>query len=428
MTTSKLAIHGGEPVIGASATFPLRNSISESEIDAVVATMRTGILSQFLGTWSEDFMGGAKVREFEAQLAEYFGVRHALTVNSWTSGLVAAVGAIGIEPGDEVIVTPFTMAASATAILHWNGIPVFADIDPQTFCLDPAAVEALITPFTKAIMAVDIFGLPSASDALMNIAQRHSLKVITDSAQAPGAMDHGRFAGTITDIGGFSLNYHKHIHTGEGGVVVTNDDALAENVALIRNHAEAVVGPMGKTDLTNMIGHNFRMGEIEASIGIEQLGKLRQVVTSRQELAGFLSVALQDLPGLSVPLVPTGLTHAYYVYPITIDSDRLGVKRDTVAGALRAEGIPGLGEGYQNIHLLPTFQHRQAYGTAGYPWSAFPGRPSNGYAKGICPVAERLYDSDLITLSLCTLDFNLEDMNLIARAFKKVWANLDDLR
>src|SRR6185503_8869326 len=154
-----------------------------------------------------------KVREFERQCESYFGVKHAITVNSWTSGLIAAVGAVGIEPGDEVIVSPWTMCASATAILHWNAIPVFGDIEPETFCLDPASVEANITPYTRAILAVDIFGHSADIDALMTLAARHGLQVITDTAQAPGTRYKGRLTGTSAHVGGYSLNYHKHIHT-----------------------------------------------------------------------------------------------------------------------------------------------------------------------------------------------------------------------
>src|SRR2546422_46330 len=152
------------------------------------------------------------------------------------------------------------ICGSATASLHWNAIPVFADIEPETFCLDPRLVEANIKPHTRAIMAVDIFGHSADMDALMAIARKHGLKVISDAAQAPGALYKGRYAGTRADVGCYSLNYHKHIHTGEGGILVTEDDDIAERLRLIRNHAEAVVGDKGVTDLRNMIGYNFRLG------------------------------------------------------------------------------------------------------------------------------------------------------------------------
>ena len=157
-------------------------------------------------------------------------MKHAITVNSWTSGLIAAVGALSIEPGDEIIVSPWTMCASATAILHWNAIPVFADIEGDTFCLDPVSVEKKINSKTKAIMSIDIAGQSANMDALKNIAKKYNLKIISDTAQAPGALYKGKLAGTLGDVGGISLNYHKHIHTGEGGVLFTNDDLIAEKL------------------------------------------------------------------------------------------------------------------------------------------------------------------------------------------------------
>ena len=166
------------------------------------------------------------------------------------------------------------MCATATAILHWNAIPVFADIEEDTFCISPESIERNISPYTKAIISVDIGGHPANTKEINKIADKYNLRVISDTAQAPGALNRGKFAGTLTDIGGYSLNYHKHIHTGEGGILVTNDDFLAERMYLIRNHAEASVEAIDLKNISNMIGHNFRLGEIECAIGIEQLKNL----------------------------------------------------------------------------------------------------------------------------------------------------------
>ncbi len=422
----ELALLGGPKII--NKPFERYNSIGKEEVRAAKDVVESGVLSQFLGCWDDDFYGGPKVKEFERNCEAYFGVKHAITVNSWTSGLIAAVGALGLEPGDEVIVTPWTMCASATAILHWNAIPVFADIEINTFCLDLKSVEKNITPYTKAIMAVDIFGHSADMDGLMEIADRHGLKVISDTAQSPGALYKGKFAGTLADIGGYSLNYHKHVHTGEGGVLVTNDDELAERLQLIRNHAEAVVEDKGVTNLNNMIGHNFRLGEIECAMGIEQLKKLEKLVVTRQQVAERLTGELQKLKGLRTPLIDDNCTHVYYIYPLVLDLQKLGVKRSTIISALEAEGVSGLTSGYTNIHKLPMYQKKIAYGSNGFPWSSSVCHRDVDYSSGICPVAEELHENTFLGFEMCLHDLPNNDVDLIAQAFKKVWNNLDALK
>lgn len=425
MTTSNrnvLAIAGGEPAITRS--FKRYNPIGKEEVEAARQVVESGVLSQFIGAWDPDFFGGPKVKEFERKCEQMFGVKHAITVNSWTSGLIAAVGAVGIAPGDEVIVSPFTMCASATAILHWNAIPVFADIEPDTFCLDPRSVEANITPQTKAIMVVDIFGHSADMEAIMAIAERHHLKVIADTAQAPGSFYNGKYTGTSAHVGGFSLNYHKHIHTGEGGILVTDDDDIANKLRLIRNHAEAVVGDIEMNSLANMIGYNFRLGEIECAIGIEQLDKLAHLVEDRQRVAQRLNEGLANLRGLRTPVVKPGCTHSYYVYGLVLDVDALGISRKRIADALIAEGITGMAIGYQNVHLLPMYQQKMAYGANGFPWTSDICKRDVDYSKGICPVAERLHDETFLGMAMCLYDLTDEDVDLIVAAFVKVWDNL----
>ncbi len=425
MNSQNLALFGGSKTI--QTEFKRYNPLGNEEVQAAKEVIESGVLSQFLGAWHADFYGGPKVQEFERQCAKYFGVKHAVTVNSWTSGLIATVGAIGIEPGDEVIVTPWTMCASATAILHWNAIPVFADIDPETFNLCPKSVEANITPYTKAIMVVDIFGQSADMDELMAIAEKHGLKVISDTAQAPGALYKGKYAGTIAHVGGYSLNYHKHIHTGEGGVIVTNDDEIAERLQLIRNHAEVVVGDKGVLNLSNMVGHNFRLGEIECAMGIEQLKKLGGFVESRQSLAVRLTEGLKGLRGLRTPLVKSDRTHVYYVYPLILDIEELGVTRDQIHAALQAEGV-AISKRYQNIHLLPMYQKKMAYGSNGFPWTSDICKRDVSYSKGICPVAEELNDSTYLGFGMCVYDLSDDDIDLIIKAFEKVWNNIEEIK
>lgn len=426
MSKELLALHGGAPMIST----PLAGfkSIGEDEVAVVSEVIRGGVLSAYIGAPGPGFMGGTKVREFEQQVAEYFGVKHAVAVNSWTSGLIAAIGAIGLEPGDEVITTPWTMAATATAILHWNGIPVFADIDPQTFNICPKSVAKLITPRTKAIMAVDIFGQSADMPALRALAEQHGLKLLCDTAQAPGARVGKDFTGTFADIGGFSLNYHKHIHCGEGGVLVTNDDRLAERLCLIRNHAEAVIRSDDPAQLSNMLGYNFRMGEIEAAIASVQLTKLAPRVESRQRIAAELNAGLSPLKGIKVPKVSEGATHVYYVYGLTLDVEALGVSRERIVEALRAEGVPSLMAGYQNLHLLPLFRNKIAYGTKGFPWNSPYCTNDVQYGPGLCPVAEKLHSQTFLGLNICMNELLPEDVALIIEAFRKVWSQLDQLK
>lgn len=424
MSKNELALFGGPQAIDYE--FSPYKSLGLEEAEAVSEVMRDGVLSSFLGCWHEDFYGGKKVKEFESACRKYFNVKHAITVNSWTSGLIAAVGAIGVEPGDEVIVTPWTMSATAMAILHWNAIPVFADIDRDTFNICPKSIRANITPRTKAIIAVDIFGMSADMKEIMKIADEFGLKVISDTAQAPAAKLNGKHAGTLADIGGFSLNYHKHIHTGEGGIVVTNDDSLAERVMLIRNHAESVVEGKGVENLSNMVGYNFRLGELECAIGLEQLKKLDSLVESRQKLAERLSAGLKQLKGIQTPVIANNYTHVYYFYPLILDVDLLGCSKHRIAEALKAEGVT-VSTSYQNIHLLPIFQNQIAFGNKGFPWSADFYSGNVSYEKGICPVAEDLNDRTYIGFGMCVYDLREVDIDRILQAFNKVWSSLGEL-
>jgi dTDP-4-amino-4,6-dideoxygalactose transaminase len=422
--SNALAIFGGEKVIKNS--FTAYNSLGEEERVAVNEVMERGVLSKFLGCWHEDFYGGEKVRALEEASKKYFGVKHAITVNSWTSGLIAAVGALDIEPGDEIIVSPWTMCASATAILHWNAIPVFADISAETFNIDPVSIEKNITERTKAIIAVDIFGQSADMAAIMKIADRHKLKVISDTAQAPGALYKGKHAGTLAHIGGYSLNYHKHIHAGEGGIIVTNDDQLAERMRLIRNHAEAVVGDKQESDINNMLGYNFRLGEIESAIAIEQLKKLDSIISIRQSLAQRLNQGLANLKGLKIPKVQKNSSHVYYIYAMILDLEELNCRRRSIVDALAAEGVE-VSDRYQNLHLLPMYQQKIAYGTQGFPWNSEFVNRDVSYQKGICPVAEALNDKNYIGFGMCVYELSNDDIDLIIKAFTKVWANLESL-
>ena len=373
--------------------------IGRQELSAVKRVMKSKQLSGFYGNWGEKFEGGREVIAFERECEEYFGVKHAVTFNSLASGLSATIGALGIGPGDQVILPPWTMSATAAAILHWGGIPVFADIDEHSYCIDPKSVELLINPKTKAIIAVDIFGQSSNIEQLKKIASKHNLKIISDTAQAIGATRNNKFAGTLADVGGISLNYHKHIHTGEGAVMFTNDDELALRLKLIRNHAESVVSEIPfEVNLVNMVGHNYRLSEIQAAIGRVQLKKLSRILSVRKNEAELLRSKLIKFDEIALPFVDDSNTHVYYMYAMQLKPANLKITKSQFIHELTKLGVPGLSSKYINLHLLPIFQNKIAIGKYGFPWTYDQSGPPVSYTKGICPVAEKLQDETYFSI------------------------------
>jgi dTDP-4-amino-4,6-dideoxygalactose transaminase len=432
---SKLAIFGGAPV--RRDLFPAYSVIGEEEKRAAMRVLESGVLSKFLGVWHPDFFGGPEVQAFEREWAAVSGTKHAISVNSCTSGLYAAVGATGAGPGDEVIVSPYTMIASATAALIFNAVPVFADIDPQTYTMTAETIAPKITPRTRAIVVVHIFGQAADMDPIMTLAARHNITVIEDCAQCPYATYKGRPVGSLGHVGVFSLNYHKHIHTGEGGMCTTNDDALAERIQLIRNHAEAVVAAKGATNLVNMIGFNFRLGEIEAAIGRSQLEKGKALIEQRKENVRYLESRLEGIPGLSMPVVGPAGDHVYYVHPMSYDERVTGVSRASFVKAVKAELAPTglretdgvlIGEGYvKPLYRQPLFRTMTGYGTVQCPFRC----PHYGgvadYSDGLCPNAEDAHENRLITHELMRPPMTRADLDDVANAFRKVAENLREL-
>ncbi len=418
---AQLAINGGTPVI--KQPLSAYNSISEEEGAAVNQVIASGCLSQFVGAWGEDFNGGPFIKEFEEVWAKQFKVPHAITVNSATSGLFAAMGAIGISPGDEVIVPPYTMSATVMAPLIYGGIPVFADIEEQTFCLDVEQVKTKISPRTKAIIAVNLFGHPAKLSELKAIADKHGIYLIEDNAQSPLAEEFGKYAGTIGHIGIFSLNFHKHIHTGEGGVIVTEDDNLALRLRMIRNHGENAVEPANVSDLTNLVGFNYRMTELSAAVGTAQLSKVDYHVNKREVLAKQLSEAIAELPGLTPPAVRDNCRHVFYVLAMRYDEKQMGVPRNIFSKALVAEGFPNYTGYVKPLYLLPLFQKRIAVGRDGFPFSL----SSVTYNKGLCPVVERMHEKEFFWFPNSVYDVSANQADMLVEAIKKVHTHRHEL-
>jgi perosamine synthetase len=387
-----LGINGGIPVRDTLLPYG-RQSIDEADVAAVVDVLR----SDWLTT-------GPKVAELEAAWADRVGARHAVAVNSGTAALHAAVFAADIRPGDEVIVTPLTFAASANCVLYQGGTPIFADVQPDTLNLDPIAVAAAITSHTRAIIAVDYTGQPADLDELRAIADRRDLMLIEDAAHAVGATYKGRPVGAISDLTTFSTHPVKHVTTGEGGLVTTDDEQLAERMRWFRNHGFTMdhrqrAAKGGWFYEMVALGYNYRLPDINCALGLSQLRRLDGGLARRQSIAARYTQAFADLPAVCALTIGPDCEPAWHIYPILLDPTRLRVDRAQVFAALRAENI-GV-----NVHYIPVYWH---------PFYA-----QRGYRRGLCPVAEDAYER-LVTLPLFPAMTDRDVADVIAAVFKVV--------
>lgn len=434
----ELALAGGEPVrtepfaTGYDAT--TRSNIDEAEIDALSEVCRSQRLSGFVADSSEAFFGGPQVRSLEAEWSDHFDVEHCIAVNSWTSGLFACLGAADLPPGTEVIAPPITMSATAAAVLGNNCVPVFADVDDSTANLDPSSVRNNVSDMTGAIVAVHLFGYPADMEPLQEVATEEDLILIEDAAQAIGATYRGEYAGTIGDIGGFSLNVHKHIHTGEGGVIVTDDDELARRVQLIRNHGETVVGQREESalgelsfDYTDIVGQNYRMTELAAAVGREQLRKLPDLLDERVQRARELRSLLGEIEIVTPPPVRSHSTHSYYGFPLWYDPDIGGVELDVFVDALEAEGVPA-GKYVEPLYNLPVYQEGNVHSNGQVYKGEVAGGAPVSYPENACPNAEHVYSDRLLVTDTIVPEMSSADVTDIARALEKLDANRDELR
>ena len=424
----KLALFKGKPIL--KRPFPPYNSLGKEEEEAVVRIMKKRILSGFIGQAGEYFLGGKYVKELEKRFCQYFGVKYAVSLNSASTALQAAVGALGIGPGDEVITSPYTMSATASAILLNNALPVFADIEEDSFCLDSKSIEKNITKKTKAILTVNLFGGSADYDPILKIARKYKLKIIEDNAQAPGATYKGRLAGTIGDIGIFSFNVHKVIQCGEGGVLITNNKKYAFRTQLIRNHGEVVIDNLyqDKKIYEPILGNNYRLTEIQAAIATEQFKKLDKLNKQRINLANHLAKELKRFNWLISPKVFKDSRHVYYVYPFRFLAKKIGIKRSTFAKAMKAEGF-ALIEGYQRpLYLMPAYQKGEIYPASHFPFVSKEYPHKISYCKGICPVVERIYEKELLFTTICQPPQKDKDIDLFIEAVKKIEQNIRELR
>jgi len=292
-----------------------RPDIDDAEIAAVTEVLRSGMLA-----------GGRRVAELEERWAEFIGVRHAIAVSNGTVAEMCIFAGLGLAPGDEVITVGHTFNATVSSILYTGATPVFVDIDPETFDIDPDRVAAAITPRTKAICPVHLFGLPADMDPLLELAERHGLAIVEDACQAHGAEYRGRRVGSFGH-GAFSLYGTKNMTTGEGGLITTDDDALADWIRLYRNQG------MRERYRHEILGYNFRLTDIAAAIGLCQLDKLERNTARRQAIAAHYDTAFADLP-VVIPTVPADRTHVYHQYTIDV-----GPARDAIVADLATAGV-----------------------------------------------------------------------------------------
>lgn len=447
MSEPELALLGGPPL--RTRPFTGEPMIDDDEERMVLAALRTNSFSRYIGSTSpgidetlrmtsaeaariEDdwhFLGGTNVRAFAAEFAETLGVPYAIPVNAATTGLGVALAAAGVGPGDEVIVPAISFTATASAVLLFNSIPVFVDVDPRTFCMDPDAVRSAISPRTKAILPVHLTGNVAEMDALPAIANECDLVVIEDAAQAPGATWNGRMAGTLGDAGVFSFQQSKNVMTGEGGMIVTRDAEIARRCRLIANHGEVVFDEdCSPEELVNIVGGNFRLPELCAAIGRAQLRKLDAVNGWRKRNAEILRRDLEGLPGLDIPpaqqTADRRAVDVPHLFVALYEAAAMGMPREVFVAALRAEGVP-VGTGYARpLYANPTFLNRIAYGSQGCPWScrrdgAAAPEPRK-YERGMCPVAERLLDDEFLWFYHIAYPSTEDDMHDVVRAVRKV--------
>jgi len=424
---SKLALLGGKKI--RTAPFAPQQDFGDEEKKLLMEVVDSKILSGFLASPGENFFGGPKVKELESMFENYYNIKHAIGIQSATAGLHAAVAALNVNPGDEIIVTPYSMCASATAAVMHNAIPIFVDIDENNFNLNPDEIRKAITPETKAIIVVHLFGYPADMDSIMAIAEENDLKVIEDVAQAPGCRYKDKYVGTIGHIGIHSFNQNKTISTGEGGVVVTNDDELSKRIELIRNHGEVVVEHYPVEDIAGIIGYNYRMTELEAAVGIAQFNKLDRLNKHRVDLADYLTSKIEKFkPILNFPTYDKSSDHVYFIYPMIYNQNETGVDRNRFVEAVRAEGVPIAGGYVRPIYHEPMYQKLLAYGDSGYPFKGPHTSKDISYPIGLTPVCEKMYSDYLVTTPICHFPLNNSDIDDFVDAVDKVISNIDDLR
>jgi perosamine synthetase len=397
MDTAELAINGGTPY--RTRPFPTVANASgrwlgEEEKQLLAEVIDSGALNR---------NDGSKVAALERAWAEILDVPHAQVVTSGTAALHTAVAALDLEPGDEIITSPITDMGTVIAILACNLVPTFADVDPRTGNITAETIVRQISPKTRALIVVHLFGQPADMDAILALARQYSLRVIEDCAQAHLAAyqsalsgaEGRRLVGTLGDLGCFSFQQSKQMTTGDGGLVVTRDQALAVRARLFSDKG----WPRGIPGLRGhlFLGMNYRMTELQGAVGLAQVRKLSGIVARRRRTAGRLHERIAAIPGLIPPYIVSGVEHAWWMFPFTIDSARLGVTSQVFAQALKAEGLP-FWVGYipNPVFEYDVIRDRKTFGTSGIPWTLPQARPGITYDRRDYPGTLRFLDETFV--------------------------------
>ncbi len=390
----RLATQGGSPVRPTMLPYG-RQLVEEDDIEAVVAVLRSSMLTT-----------GELVDEFERRLAEYVGAKYAVVLSNGTAALHASAAASGLAPGDEAVVTPMTFVASANCVAYCAGVPVFADVDPDSLLIDPAGIEQKITPRTRAVIAVDYAGQPCDYQAITEVCHKYGLTLIEDACHALGAEYQGKRVGSFADMTVFSFHPVKHITTAEGGAVATDDQDLADKIRRFRNHGistdhrqRAANGSWGYE--ISVLGYNYRLTDIQCALGISQLQKADRWLARRRAIAGHYDKAFEEIDGIGPLKVAADVRHAYHLYVVQIDPVKIGMDRTKLFQSLRAENI-GI-----NVHYIPVHLH-QYY------------RDRFGTTPGLCPVAESAYEN-LISLPMFPAMTDDDAADVISAIKKVIW-------
>jgi dTDP-4-amino-4,6-dideoxygalactose transaminase len=374
---NRLAIHGGPKV--KTTPFGTGQRFGSEEAGELLEALKQNTLF---------YHKGRKVKQFLQAFNRLYGVTHSVAASSGTAAIHVALGAAGVTVGDEVITSPLTDQGTLIGILYQNAIPVFADVDPHTYNMDPASIEARVTPRTKVILAVHLAGNPCDMDAILAIARKHGLKVVEDCAQSFMTRYKGRLAGTIGDYGCFSTNDFKHISTGDGGIVTINSgdgrDYAAAHAFADKNYRR--LGGEVVRDVA-YLAPNYRMTELQGAVGIAQVKKLPWICAQRRKYGDRLTQGISGLPGILPHRITAGGECTYWFYMFRIDESVLGCTRDEFSRALAAEGIPN-SRGYipHVVYMQPLFQNKQAYLNSRFPFELSDAQ----YEEGLCPDAERV--------------------------------------